>query len=262
MLYLIIIFKNKNRFLKKNKMLLKLDHPKLFSEIIGIISDFILEVRIKINRDGMRIIAIDPANVAMIIFKLPASAFSELEVDGEEILGLSLDSLKAVLRRVKSGSILVITKQENELKLQIHDKVKREFSLALIDIEGEEKDIPNLEFASKIEMNAIDFLETIEDCSVVADSCSFVSEPDRFLILAKGSLNSFKSEFSSDELNIQAEQSRAKYSLEYLQKMIKATKITDKVRINFANDYPLRLDFNTPFIELGFILAPRVETEE
>ena len=44
--------------------------------------------------------------------------------------------------------------------------------------------------------------------------------------------------------------------------MIKATKITDKIKINFANDYPLKLEFNTPFIELSFILAPRVETED
>ena len=106
-----------------------------------------------------------------------------------------------------------------------------------------------------------DFSEVIEDCSIVADSCSFVSEADKFVIQAKGSLNSFKSEFSSDELNISAETANSKYSVEYLQKMIKATKLTDKVKINFSNDYPLRLDFITPFIELSFILAPRVESE-
>ncbi len=244
------------------KMLLKLDNPKLFSEIVGIISELVLEVKIKVSRDGMSIMAIDPANVAMISFKLPNTAFSEFEVDNLEILGVSLESLKAVLRRVRAGSVLIITREENELKLLIKDKITREFNLALIEVEGEEKEIPNLEFMSKIEMSSLDFSEAIEDCVVVADSCSFVSEPNKFMIQAKGSLNSFKSEFSSDELNIEAEKAKSKYSLEYLQKMIKATKITDKVKINFSNDYPLRLDFATPFIELSFILAPRVEVEE
>jgi proliferating cell nuclear antigen len=243
-------------------MLLKLDHPKLFSEIIGIISELVLEVKLKVSKEGLSIIAIDPANVAMVSFKLPNTAFSELEIEGKEVLGVSLESLKAVLRRIHSGSILIITREENELKLQIKDKVTREFNLALIDVEGEEKEIPNLEFSSKIEMSSLDFSEAIEDCSVVADSCSFVSEADKFVIQAKGSLNSFKSEFSSDELNIQAETANSKYSLEYLQKMIKATKLTDKVKINFSNDYPLRLDFVTPFIELSFILAPRVDSED
>ncbi|MFA5856204.1 MAG: proliferating cell nuclear antigen (pcna) [Candidatus Pacearchaeota archaeon] len=243
-------------------MLLRLDHPKLFSEIVGIISELVLEVRLKVSKEGLSLIAIDPANVAMISFKLPNTAFSEIDVDRQEVLGISLESLKAVLRRIKSGSVLVITREENELKLQIKDKVNREFNLALIDVEGEEKEVPNLQFTSKIEMSAVDFSEAIEDCTVVADSCSFVTESNKFIIQGKGSLNSFKSEFSSDELNIIAEDNHSKYSLEYLQKMTKATKITDKVKINFATDYPLRLDFVTPFIELSFILAPRVETED
>ena len=79
---------------------------------------------------------------------------------------------------------------------------------------------------------------------------------------ARGSLNSFKSEFSSDEVNISAQEANSKYSLEYLQKMIKATKLVDNVKINFSSDYPLKVDFATPFIDLSFILAPRVETED
>jgi len=242
-------------------MLLKLESPKLFSEIIGIISELVLEVRIKVNKKGMSILAIDPANVVMVSFKLPNSAFSEFQVENPEILGVSLENLKSILRRCKIGSILKLQRQENELKIEIIDKIKREFNLALIDIESEEKQIPSLDFASKIEMSSSDFAEAIEDCSVVSDSCSFVSEPSKFMIQGKDSLNSFKSEFT-DEINIQAQEASSKYSLEYLQKIIKATKITEKVIINFSNDYPLKLDFNTPLIELSFILAPRVETED
>jgi len=242
-------------------MLLKLDNPRFFSEIIGIISELVLEVRIKVNKEGMSILAIDPANVAMVFFKLPVSAFSEFKIENDEVLGVSLESLKAVLRRCSAGSVLTMSRIENELKIEIVDKIKREFNLALIEIEDEEKEIPSLEFASKIEMASSDFSEAIEDCSVVADSCSFVSEPDKFMIQAKGSLNSFKSEFS-DEIKIQAQKANSKYSLEYLQKISKATKITDKTVINFSNDYPLKLEFNTPLVELSFILAPRVESED
>ena len=242
-------------------MKFKLDNPKIFSEIIGIISEMVLEVRIKVDNEGLSISAIDPANVAMILFKLPADAFSELEVEKEEVLGVSLDNLKAVLRRVKAGSVLAMEKEENMLKIIIQDKIRKEFSLALIDVEGDEKPIPSLNFVSKIEMTSVDFSEAIEDCNVVADSCSFVSAPDNFVIQGKGNLNSFKSEFS-DEVNIQAEEATSKYSLEYLQKMIKGTKLTDKVVLNFGNDYPLKLEFNTPKISLSFILAPRVETED
>ena len=187
--------------------------------------------------------------------------FENVIASDDEVLGVSLDNLKAVLRRVKAGSVLAMEKEENMLKIIIQDKIRKEFSLALIDVEGDEKPIPSLNFVSKIEMTSVDFSEAIEDCNVVADSCSFVSAPDNFVIQGKGNLNSFKSEFS-DEVNIQAEEATSKYSLEYLQKMIKGTKLTDKVVLNFGNDYPLKLEFNTPKITLSFILAPRVETED
>lgn len=241
-------------------MLLKFDNPKLFSEVISIISDLVLEVRIRVTKEGLSISAIDPASVAMIVFKLPSTAFSQWDLEQDELLGVSLESLKAVLRRVKSGSVLTLAREENELRVVIQDKIRREFNLALIDVEGEEKPIPQLEFASKIEMNSLDFSEVIEDCSVVADACSFITKASKFVIHAKGSLNSFRSEFG-DEINITAEESKSKYSLEYLQKMIKATRLSDTTVINFSTDYPLRLDFKAQLMELSFILAPRVENE-
>ena len=99
-------------------MQLKLDHPKLFSDIISIISDLVIEVKIKINKDGMNILAVDPANVAMIILNLPSNAFSQLEVQ-EETIGVNLESLKAVLRRCSSNSSLVMKTEENFLKIEI-----------------------------------------------------------------------------------------------------------------------------------------------
>jgi len=241
-------------------MLLKLDQPKTFIDIISIISELVTEVKIKVNKEGLSVIAIDPANVALVSFKLPASNFSAFEAE-EEILGVSLDSLKSVLRRAGVGSNLILQTQDNTLKIEIHDKIKRVFNLALINIEQEEKTMPSLDFTCKIEMVGLDFLEAIEDCSVIADSCSFSVEEGKFIIEAKG-LNSTNSKFSGDEAKIQGEKGKAKYSLEYMQKFIKACKLTDKIKINFSDDYPLKLEFKGDNFELDFVLAPRVETED
>ncbi len=210
----------------------------------------------------MSIVAIDPANVAMVLFKLPHQAFSHLEVE-DETLGVNLESLKAVLKRCSFGSSLMMKTEENYLKLEIHDKTKREFTLALIDLDRKDKPIPSLEFSSKVEISAVELLEAIEDCSIVADACAFEAEQNTFSVYAKGSLNSAKLSYSSDEVYIESPtKQKGKYSLEYLQKMIKAAKLTDKTTLNFSNDYPLRMEFKTPLMELSFILAPRVENED
>jgi len=241
-------------------MLVKIDRPKLFAEVISIISELVTEVKIKVDDSGLSIIATDPANVALVSFKMPKENFSEFEA-GKEILGVNLDSLKNVLRRCVPGSFLIMQTHENFLRLEIHDKVKREFNLSLIEIDEKEKGEPELEFKSKIEIASDLFSESIEDCAVVADSCSFITRGESFILEAKG-LNSARSEFSSDEAKIQAEDSKAKYSLEYLQKFIKAGKISEKVIINFSTDYPLKLEFRGEGMYLGFVLAPRVETED
>ena len=245
-------------------MLLKLDNPKLLSDSISLISELVLEVKAKVNKQGLEIMAIDPANVAMLSLKIPAQAFSQFQVDKDEELGINLEDFKQVLRRAAAGSSLTIERVDNMLKLRIQEKSKRTFNLALINIDAEEKKIPQLNFAANIELDASTFAEAINDAAVIADSCAFISKDDLFTIESKGILNSSKTEFSSDEVKInKGQDSKAKYSLDYLVKFVKASKLADKLNINFSTDYPMRLDFkdNDNLIELSFVLAPRVEEE-
>ena len=241
-------------------MLVKLEDPSLLSKVIEIISELVTEVRIKLNEFGMSITAIDPANVAMVKFRVPKSAFSQFET-GNEVLGINLDSLKKILRRCGSGTSLIIEKKENLLNIQIIDRIRRNFSLNLIEIEGQEKDLPTLDYNARVEISSLDLVSAVEDCSVVSDSCSFKIKDKEFTIEAKG-LNSARSEFSGDEAKIEAEECKSKYSLEYLQKFMKGAKLCEKTILNFANDHPLRIDIKTEHMELNFLLAPRVETED
>tara|TARA_Y100000034_G_scaffold19357_1_gene21846 strand:+ start:9325 stop:10062 length:738 start_codon:yes stop_codon:yes gene_type:complete len=245
-------------------MLVKLENPALLAKVIEIISDLVTEVRIKINDQEMSISAMDPANVAMVGFKISKSAFSQYEV-GNEVLGINLENLKQILKRCGAGSSLILEKKENLLKIQIHDRIKRNFTLNLIDIESEDIDfkdkISNMEFSSLVELSSNDLISSIEDCVIVSESCSFIIKDGKFVIEAK-SLNSAMSEFSGDEAKIQAENCKAKYSLEYLQKFMKGAKLSEKSVLHFAEDHPLKIDFKNQDMELSFILAPRVENED
>ena len=242
-------------------MLIKLENPTLLSKAIEIISELVTEVRIKVNEYGLSISAIDPANVAMVGFKIPRSAFSQFE-SGNEVLGVNLDNLKRILRRSGAGSSLIFEKKENLLSIEIEDRIKRHFTLNLIEVESEDVDfyekVSRMEFSSKIEMNSVDLVSSIEDCAVVADATSFIIRDGKFIVEAK-SLNSAMSEFSGDEAKIEGENSKSKYSLEYLQKFMKGAKICEKTSLQFAEDHPLKIEFKTPHMELAFILAPRTE---
>ena len=241
-------------------MIVKLDNPSIMIRAIDVLSELVTEVRMKISDNGININAIDPANVAMVGLTIPKSSFSQFET-GPEVLGINLDNLKKILRRCSSGSSLILEKKGNLLGIQIQDRIKRNFTLNLIDVEREEKEIPNLRFSSAVKINSVDFVDSVEDCSVVADACSFLIRENNFVIEARG-LNSARSEFSGDEAEITSEVTNCKsrYSLEYLQKFAKGSKLFEKTILKFSEDHPLRMDLKSPTLELSFILAPRVET--
>lgn len=244
-------------------MQIKLENPLLLSKVVELISTLVIEVKFKIDNSGMSVVAIDPANVAMVRFFLSKDAFSQFDLGNvkQEIWGVNLEDLKKILRRAGMKSSLILKRDENKLNIEIPDKIKRNFTLNLIDIKSEDKELPNLEFSARVEMNSVDLIDAVEDCAVVSDACSFIIENNNFIIEAKN-LNSAKSEFSGDEVNIKAENCKARYSLEYLDKFMKGAKLCDKTILNFANDHPLRMDLKIENMELNFILAPRVETED
>ena len=245
-------------------MLVKLENPTLLCKSVELISELVTDVRIKVNEFGMSISAMDPANVAMVGFKIPRSAFTQFET-GEEVLGVNLDDLKRILKRAGAGSSIILERKENMLEIQIYDRIKRIFSLALIEVESEDIEfsskVEKMEFVSKVGIRSIDLIDSVDDCAVVSDACSFIIENGNFVIEASG-MNSSRAEFSGDEVEIKAENCKSRYSLEYLQKFVKASKLCDKTILNFSSDHPLKMDIKADSIEISFVLAPRIETED
>ena len=80
-------------------MRLTLAEPRTLVDSVNVMSEIVNEVRFKVDKEKIDLVAMDPANVAMLDFKLFSTAFTEYSVDKEHELCISLDSLKAVLKR-------------------------------------------------------------------------------------------------------------------------------------------------------------------
>ena len=133
-------------------------------------------------------------------------------------------------------------------------------------LDEKEQKIPDLKFPVTINLPSEILNEAVEDVDVVGESVTFMAEPKKFTINAEGDLSQAKIEVKeSDSVKIKVESNetvKAKYSIEYLKKMITGSKIADEVSIYFNKDYPLKLEYKTvDKVMLSFILAPRVENE-
>ena len=234
---------------------------------VGVISELVNEARFKFTRDGMELVAMDPANVAMVMFKLVASVFSEYDLKKDEEIGINLANFKQILRRAKPSDILSLeVLEDKKLQIQLKAGTTRTFSLPLIDLDDREQRIPSLQFPVHVELPSAVLEDAIADADIVAESVSFIAEPNKFWVQAEGDLNKAHTEvWSNDETQIKCESTarlKAKYSVEYLKKMMLGGKLADRVSVSFNQDYPLKLEFKiVDRLMLSFILAPRVEND-
>jgi proliferating cell nuclear antigen len=245
-------------------MKLTLVDPKYLKESVSIISELVSEGTFKVTPDCVELIAMDPANVAMVIFRLMGSTFTEYEVDKIEHIGITLANFKQVLRRANPNDSITLEIEENQLKLTLKGTSTRTFHLPMIDIEAKEQKVPELKFSATITTNSSVLNEAIEDADIVGESVSFIAEPHRFVVSATGDLNKANIDIDAGEdTKITAsDKVKAKYSIEYLKKMIMGSKLSDKVRIDFAKDYPLKMEYlEKNKVQLAFILAPRVDND-
>ncbi len=248
-------------------MKLTLAEPKFFKESVSIISDLVNEARFRATKDALELVAMDPANVAMVIFKLLSSTCTEYIVQKDVEIAINLGNLKQIMRRAKPNDMLTVElDQENKLKIELKGTSTRTFSLPIIELDEKEQKVPELKFPVHVTMPSSFLNEAIEDADVVSESVSFIAEPKKFIVHAQGDLSHANIEMPESKdikiVNQGTEKIRSKYSIEYLKKMIAGSKIADEVNIYFNKDYPLKLEYKVvDRVMLSFILAPRVEND-
>src|SRR3989338_9073277 len=145
-------------------MKLTLAEPRYLKESISIISDLVNEARFKITPNAIELIAMDPANVSMVVFSLLSSSFIEYSVDKNVEIAINLSNLKQILRRANPNDMLTLELgEDNRMKVQLKSNNVRTFSLPLIDLEDKEQKVPNLKFDVEIKMPSIVLTEAISD---------------------------------------------------------------------------------------------------
>jgi len=245
-------------------MKLTLADTKNLTDSVSIISDLVNEASFKITPNAVEVVAMDPANVAMVVFKLLSSAFTEYKVEKETQLAINLQNFKQILKRAKSTDVLTLEIEDAKLKLTMKSNNTRTFFMPILEKEDNAQRVPDLNFPAMVVTDCVLFNDAIQDADIVAESVSFIVTPEKFTLHAEEDMNKASIELVGDS-NTQitctkSEPVRAKYSIEYLKKMITASKLADKVQIQFNKDYPLRLDYSTiDKLSMSFILAPRVE---
>jgi proliferating cell nuclear antigen len=249
-------------------MKIVMNDVSLLRDSLDAISGLVNEATFEFTNNGLSLKAIDPAVVAMTILKMMPTCFDQYDLEGDVKLTINLDYLLEVLKRVKVSDkvIIELVSDAGNLKISMVGNLNREFRIGLIENPDKEQKVPSPEFSGQIIIDNNVLRDAVKNCQMVSDCTTFTASPEKFSITAAGDLNNVVHDLGKDspylkELSVLNEEV-SKYSLEYLEKIIRGDKVSEETIIKFKKDYLLQIEYKTvDKLSLIFILAPRVEND-
>lgn len=239
----------------------------LLRESFNAIAEIIDEGTFNIKKDGISLVCPDRAVIAVVDFLILPTSFESYTCDKDTEVGLNILRLLQFIRKAKPEDKLILALDENEdrFELTLDGKTTRKFAVPIISVAKQEmQDLSRFNFEDSVELDPSLLKEGVENGALISDGISIKLSKDSLVLRAEGdsSYTQIKIEAGNPQLYSLTckEEVVARYSIEYLSKMLKASKLADKIKIEFNKDYPLHLEYMIKDkVKLGFILAPRIE---
>jgi len=241
------------------------------SDTLKGVSVLVDECKIRTSPEGIRIRAVDPANVGMVDQTLKAIGFESLRATNGTI-GVDLDRLQNVVGMANSGDLIHLDYKQETRKLHIEIE-GMSYTLATIDPDSirQEPDIPSLDLPSIVQVEEDIISRGVKAADMVSDHLSLKTEQgvqnNAFVMEAEGDTDDVDLKKTEDEdeihqLDISSE-ADSLFSLDYIKSMRKAIPNGAIVTVELGEEFPVKMHFTNDeeTIETTFMLAPRIQSD-
>ncbi|MEW6221754.1 MAG: proliferating cell nuclear antigen (pcna) [Candidatus Hadarchaeota archaeon] len=247
----------------------KMEDSKVWKSCVKAMVNIIEEASFKFTPEKVKMMAMDPSHVALVDFELPASAFSEYEVEEPATIGVNLMEMDKVLSRAKPDDELAMELDDKQSRLNFTFKgaSTRKLNMALIDVREAELKEPKIQFTATAEVLAGVLQDGLKDAELVGDKVRFDVKDKELSMVAEGDKGTSELKLGDkDEGLVKLKADRpagATFGIRYLADMVGGAGSGDQVSISLGSDLPIQLDL--PIAggkgRLRFLLAPRIEAE-
>ena len=239
---------------------------RFFKQCTDAISNLIDEGTFEATSKGLSLRSMDPSQIAMVDFTLPADAFEKFSVEDKSSVGINLVDWGKVLARSRSGEKLSVSLEERESKcvLEFTGDSKRNFRMPLLDLGGATPQLPKIAFEAVVKIRSGAFKAMLHDAGLLSSHVVLHAKEGAFFVEAHGDSGDLVVETKKDSQSISEftvhSAARAMFPFEYLDDLSKAASDDTVVEISLKNDAPVRVAYAVGKAELAYYLAPRVET--
>ena len=234
---------------------------------IEIISGLVIEARFSITKEGIIFKSTDPANIAYISLNLSSKMFLKYELDKALDIGLKLSTLKDMLRKCSDTDVLTLMYENSKLIIIAKGKLYKKLEIATLEMEEKTMEDPKIEYTASITTFASLFKESIEICNI-GKNCESVQlhcTEEQLAFRSDDTINTVKTIIKGDKDSIIkcTKSAKAAFSIEYLKILAEGFKLAENVRIELADEYPIKVIYKIPDkVQLWFIIAPRITNED
>ena len=237
------------------KFLAKIETSSVFKELIEGMKDVCQYLKLQVSSKGLAMQGIDQSHVSITHIELDKEYFMEFTFDGEESLLLMLksDTLHRVLRACSPNDILTLGVSDSidaiSLVFESHPNSAiirtSTFQLGLMEAEEAMLEIPRKKYSACIEMNSMDFINTLRNASGNSAEITFVASKKEFKMIfldkeTSGEIELRESKGSHTKLNVDSPVEKT-FNVSLLLNVAKSLQLAETVHVNLSDGVPLLL---------------------
>ena len=236
--------------------LIELKNVVFFQKAINSIAAFINEGNFRFSTSGFSFKAIDPSQIVLVNYSVAKNAFDKYDME-PLFVGVDLTELNKIMQRSLPNDRMQLNIDENEMLVKFEGELSRSFKLPLIDINEEEVNIPTPKFDAKVTINARILKEALKDAGLFGSSVILRAKTNLFTIEARGSQGTLKTVTKETTNTMVSANSEvvSKYSLNFLQNIIKEADNENTVVLELKSDAPMKASFKIGESTIEFYLA-------
>ena len=242
-------------------MYLKTIQASAFKSIFEVLKDILNDVNIIFDKDGMKILTLDTARVALIDLTLSGENFESYECQYETSIGINMANIFKLLKIIGNNDTLEMSVDSGDvLRIKVENTEKSSsttFDLKLLDINDDRIEMPNITIESITTLSSMDFQRLCRDMGNISNEVMIRRNDNQFVISCEGD---FANQSTTIECIEKCEYDiSGVYSLKYLNVFTKATSMSSKMqlRLNSASNF-LVLHYNVANLGyMEFYLAPK-----
>lgn len=240
-------------------------NAKFVKTCFGAAAKIVEEAALVVNKDGLRMRAMDPSHVSLIDIRMPAGAFEQLDVGSECLIGVNLLEMEKLLSRAKAEEKLTVEFEEKTNRLTLgFGAPARKLAMPVIDVRPADFQMPKVNYTARVVLPCGIVQDGLKDAAIVSDNVAFEATETQLRMLAESDKGSTELVFDKDKAAKFEVSAPAKslYNAKFLTDFLGPCPPKDAVEICLGKDLPISVAYGDAANggSISFLLAPRVET--